>query len=105
MIKCTFCSYADSQCDVCDGFGWFTPDDSKDIPVAKPVKYDLEQAISENPLEAIHLLKKWFKQAAVDLSNETGAYVFFEDVAESLEECEGLLEKLGDYEERMAGNV
>jgi hypothetical protein len=102
MIKCTFCSLVDDGCDICDGFGWFIPDEPEK---SKPTLQGLEGTIGQNPIGAIHSLKKWFEKSASDLSEETGSYVFYEDIAESLAECEHHLLRLAEYEEKMCGDV
>ncbi len=66
-------------------------------------KTPIQEAIAQNPMHVLGLLKKWFENAATDLSENTGTYIFYRDIAKSLDECEDIYRSIADYEAGISG--
>ncbi|MHA2427140.1 MAG: hypothetical protein ACXADB_03820 [Candidatus Hermodarchaeia archaeon] len=112
MIKCPFCKYTSDECNVCSGFGWFIPDDPADSLSDDICEYDtnfapksvsLEKAIEQNPFQALSILTEWFDKTSRELSDVTGSYVFYRDIAGLLIECKVYLQQLDMYERAISG--
>lgn len=117
MIRCPFCQFTSDDCNVCNGFGWFAPDDPSDSLVDDVCEYDvceynpnivpnpvtLKKAVEQDPIQALSILADWFDKTSRELSNTTGSYVFYRDIADLLVECKVYLQQLDRYERAISG--
>jgi len=112
MIRCPFCQFTSDECNVCNGFGWFLPDDPSDSliddiceynPSIAPRPVTLEKAVEQDPMRALSILAEWFDNTARELSKTTGSYVFYRDIAGLLVECKVYLQQLDRYERAISG--
>jgi hypothetical protein len=91
-------------CGACDGFGVALTEltNLTDLKFTKPKKKRISavtKAVESNPFDAVRALQKWFQNAA----NEHDGFdsVCYQDAADHLKKCQGSLNDLDEYENRM----
>lgn len=114
MIRCPFCKFVSDECDVCDGFGWFIPDDPNDTlsddlcennhNISKKPNFTLKKAIEQDPVQSLAILSEWFSETSDRLSDTTGSYIFYRDIAILLFKCRSYLHDLDRYENVISGS-
>jgi hypothetical protein len=84
------------SCGTCDGFG-VTVSECK--PKLKKRISVVTKAVEDNPFDAVGALQKWFQRAANE--HEGFDSVCYQEAADHLAKCQGSLNDLDEYENRM----